>query len=99
MEHPERLAPVRDSSPTRRQRLGLKGEFVLVLLPTLTILVVLALVERLPQQRSPRRPTTKCASCSRGRRRGPRPDRLQRAGGDPKRRSAPRWAARSRISG
>lgn len=43
-------APVRDRRTTRRRRLGLKGELVLVLLPTLTILVVLALVEALSQQ-------------------------------------------------
>ena len=34
-----------------RRRLGLKGEFALALLPTLTVLVVLALVEALSQQR------------------------------------------------
>lgn len=35
----------------RRQRIGLKGEFALALLPTLTVLVVLALVEMLSNQR------------------------------------------------
>jgi len=37
--------------PTRKQRIGLKGELLLAAMPTLTVLLVLALVEALSNQR------------------------------------------------
>lgn len=37
--------------PTRRQRIGLRGELLLALAPTLTVLLVLALVEAISRQR------------------------------------------------
>lgn len=37
--------------PARKQRIGLKGELLLAAMPTLTVLLVLALVEALSNQR------------------------------------------------
>jgi len=45
------LKPLRGAARSLRGRLNLKGEFALALAPTLTILVVLALVEALSRQR------------------------------------------------
>jgi CBS-domain-containing membrane protein len=45
------LEPGRKLSRARRRRLPLSGEFALALMPTATILVVLAVVEALTQQR------------------------------------------------
>lgn len=45
------LEPVAGADRSLRQRLGLRGEFTLALLPTLTVLGVFAFVEVLSQQR------------------------------------------------
>lgn len=45
------LRPLRGADRTLRRRLDLKGELVLALVPTLTVLGVLALVEVLTEQR------------------------------------------------
>ena len=45
------LRPVRGADRSLRRRLGLKEELILALLPTLTILAVLGLVEALSRQR------------------------------------------------
>lgn len=45
------LKPLKGADCAARKRLNLKGEFALALLPTLTILVVLALVEAISRQR------------------------------------------------
>lgn len=45
------LKPGQPALRAKRQRLGLKGEFALALLPTLTVLIVLGLVEVLSRQR------------------------------------------------
>jgi len=45
------LRPLRGANRTLRRRLDLRGEFVLALVPTLTVLGVLALVEVLTEQR------------------------------------------------
>jgi hypothetical protein len=45
------LKPLKGADRTARKRLSLKGEFALALLPTLTILVVLALLEAISRQR------------------------------------------------
>ena len=47
----ESLKPVEGANRSLRQRLGLRGEFILALLPTITVLAVLALMESLSQQR------------------------------------------------
>lgn len=51
MEERKSLKPVEGANRTLRRRLGLKGEFMLALLPTVTVLGVFALVEALSQQR------------------------------------------------
>jgi CBS-domain-containing membrane protein len=45
------LEPVSRANPSNRHRLDLKGELVLALAPTVTVLLVLALVEALTRQR------------------------------------------------
>lgn len=45
------LRPVRGADRTLRRRLDLKGEFMLAMLPTLTVLAVLTLIEILSRQR------------------------------------------------
>jgi CBS-domain-containing membrane protein len=50
-EKRESLKPIKGAKRSRRRRLSLKDEFVLALLPTVTILLVLALVEALARQR------------------------------------------------
>ncbi len=45
------LKPLQGANRSLRRRLDLKGEFILALLPTLTVLGVLGLVEALSQQR------------------------------------------------
>jgi CBS-domain-containing membrane protein len=45
------LKPIQGANRSLRRRLNLKGEFALALAPTLIVLVVLALVEVLSQQR------------------------------------------------
>lgn len=45
------LKPLKGANRSLRHRLDLKGEFILVLLPTVTVLGVLGLVEVLSQQR------------------------------------------------
>lgn len=47
----ESLKPIKGAMRSNRKRIGLRGEFVLALLPTATILVVLAFVEVLSHQR------------------------------------------------
>ncbi len=47
----ESLKPVEGANRALRQRLTLKGELALALLPTLTVLVMLGLVEALSRQR------------------------------------------------
>ena len=47
----ESLKPVEGANRSLRKRLGLRGEFILALLPTITVLAVLALMESLSQQR------------------------------------------------
>ncbi len=47
----ESLKPIQGANRALRRRLDLKGEFALALLPTVTVLVVLALVEVLSRQR------------------------------------------------
>lgn len=47
----ESLKPIRGASRPMRQRLKLQDEFLLALLPTVTVLLVLALVEVLSRQR------------------------------------------------
>ena len=47
------LKPVEGAERSLRQRLGLRGELFLALLPTLTVLGVFAFVEVLSQQRLP----------------------------------------------
>ena len=48
---PDSLEPGSAAARARRRRLTLRGEFTLALLPTATVLVVLAVVEALTQQR------------------------------------------------
>ncbi|CAN5854216.1 hypothetical protein BH20GEM3_BH20GEM3_08630 [soil metagenome] len=50
-EERESLKPVEGANRSLRRKIGLKGEFALALLPTLTVLAVLGLVEMLSQQR------------------------------------------------
>lgn len=45
------LKPIEGAARARRNRLSLKGEFALAAAPTLTVLIVLALVEVLSRQR------------------------------------------------
>lgn len=45
------LKPIKGANRSLRSRLNLKGELVLAIAPTLTVLVVLALVEALSRQR------------------------------------------------
>src|SRR4028119_2372998 len=47
----ESLKPVEGANRSLRRRLDLKGEFVLALLPTATVLVMLSLVEAFSRQR------------------------------------------------
>lgn len=47
----ESLKPVEGANRSLRRKIGLKGEFALALLPTLTVLAVLGLVEMLSRQR------------------------------------------------
>ena len=47
----ESLEPIEGASRSARRRLSLRGEFLLALGPTLTVLIVLALVEALSEQR------------------------------------------------
>ena len=47
----ESLRPIEGADRKARRRLSVKGEFLLALGPTLTVLIVLALVEALSQQR------------------------------------------------
>lgn len=47
----ESLKPVEGANRALRRRLDLKGELLLALLPTLTVLVILAVVETFSQQR------------------------------------------------
>lgn len=51
MSRRESLEPIEGANRAARRRLTLKGEFLLALGPTLTVLSVLALVEALSQQR------------------------------------------------
>ena len=51
MMNRESLEPIEGASRTARRRLSLKGEFLLALGPTVTVLLVLGLVEALSQQR------------------------------------------------
>ena len=50
-EELESLKPVEGSNRSLRWRLGLKGELILALLPTLVVLSVFALVEAFTRQR------------------------------------------------
>jgi CBS-domain-containing membrane protein len=50
-EERESLKPVEGANPSLRRKIGLKGEFALALLPTLTVLAVLGLVEVFSRQR------------------------------------------------
>ena len=50
-EQLQSLKPVEGAGRSLRQRLTIRGEFALALLPTLTVLVVLAFVEVLSEQR------------------------------------------------
>ncbi len=45
------LQPIPGAFRSLRRRMGLRAEIVMVLLPTLTVLVVLALIDRLAEQR------------------------------------------------
>jgi CBS-domain-containing membrane protein len=47
----ESLKPVEGANRALRRGIGLKGEFVLALVPTITVLMMFALVESLTQQR------------------------------------------------
>lgn len=47
----ESLKPIEGANRSLRRRLGLRGEFVLAVVPTLTVLLVFALVEALSRQR------------------------------------------------
>ncbi len=47
----ESLKPVEGANRSLRRKIGLKGEFALALLPTITVLAVLGLVEMLSRQR------------------------------------------------
>ena len=47
----ESLKPVQGANRALRRRLGLKGEFALAFLPTVTVLIVLGFVEVLSRQR------------------------------------------------
>ena len=47
----ESLEPIEGANRAARRRLSLRGEFLLALGPTLTVLIVLALVEALSEQR------------------------------------------------
>ena len=51
MTQRESLEPIEGANRALRRRLSLKGEFLLALAPTVTVLLVLALVEALSQQR------------------------------------------------
>ena len=51
MTQRESLEPIEGANRTARRRLSLKGEFLLALGPTVTVLLVLALVEAMSQQR------------------------------------------------
>lgn len=48
---PESIQPSKRQLRVARQRLGWRGEILLALLPTITVLIVIAVVERFSQQR------------------------------------------------
>lgn len=50
-EDQETLKPIKGAARKARRKIGWKGEFVLALLPTLTVIIVLAFVESLSHQR------------------------------------------------